>query len=185
MRSLKSHILWCSRVQWVLWTCMLVLAGAFYAFGYRPAEKQLTQLQDDTREQRRQLHEMEGRARTLQQVIEDVRMLRARLDASRQLPKHKNISQFIMDVERISRQASLKDYSFDPDAAPIRHELFRQLPIRLKFKGDFNNVFTFLQQTEQLQRLTRVRQINIKTIANDPGQVDVTVLMNLYYSAED
>jgi len=185
MRSLQSQIIWCKRLQWVLWAAMVLIAGVFYFVGFRPTTAHIARLDTDIRAKRQELREMEGRANTLQLVIEDVRKLRDAIAAGKELPKQKNLPQFIMDVERISQQASLKEYSLTPEAAPAKHDLFRQLPIKLRFKGDFRNVFAFLQQTEQLQRLTRVRRIDIKTIPNEPGQVNVDLWMNIYYSAEE
>jgi Tfp pilus assembly protein PilO len=185
MRTLRSQTVWCARLQKVLWVAVVLVAASFYVLRYRPASAEISRLERETNEKRQELRDTEGRASTLQQVIEDVRRLRAALAAGKELPKQKNLPQFIMDVERNSQQAMLKEYSLVPEAAPARHDHFRQLPIKLRFKGDFSNVFAFLQQTEQLQRLTRVRRIDIKSIPNEPGQVNVDLWMNIYYSAEE
>jgi Tfp pilus assembly protein PilO len=63
---------------------------------------------------------------------------------------------------------------------PVRSELFAEQPVSLKFEGDFLKVFSFLRQTEQMQRLTRVRELKIKNNrSNKPGQVEVELSMNI------
>jgi hypothetical protein len=49
------------------------------------------------------------------------------------------------------------------------------------------SVFSFLRQTEQMQRLTRVKELKLKSSdrADKAGQVEVELSMNIYFAAED
>jgi hypothetical protein len=86
-------------------------------------------------------------------------------------------------VELFSRKSSLRGYSSNV-LKPVRSETFWQMPIELKFEGDFSNVFSFLQQTEAQKRLTRVKKIELKAKDREPGQVQVQLTMNIYYLTE-
>ena len=46
----------------------------------------------------------------------------------------------------------------------------------------FLNACTFLRQTEEMQRLTRVRSISIRSKDGKLGQVEVQMAMNIYFA---
>ena len=45
MRTLQSQIGWCARAQWGLSAGLVLFVIGFYFFGYRPATRQLNELQ--------------------------------------------------------------------------------------------------------------------------------------------
>jgi Tfp pilus assembly protein PilO len=163
--------------------CALVLLAGFYLVGYAPASRRLAELDRDIASTRSELNNTRGKANTLQLITKDVQKLKDKLERSKKLPSQNDLPQFIKDVEFFSRKASLRGYSSNV-LKPVRNDAYWQMPIELKFDGDFNNVFTFLQQTEAQQRLTRVKKIELKAKDRDPGQVQVTLTMNIYYLTE-
>jgi hypothetical protein len=52
----------------------------------------------------------------------------------------------------------------------------------MNFEGDFQNVFSFIRQLEEMQRLTRVRSLTVKCKDGKLGHVDVSMAMNIYFS---
>ena len=82
------------------------------------------------------------------------------------------------------RSAALRKVTVTPSVIPTRSELFAEQPVSLKFEGDFLSVFSFLRQTEEMQRLTRVRELRLRSDdrAARPGQVEVELSMNIYFS---
>jgi len=46
----------------------------------------------------------------------------------------------------------------------------------------FQNVFSFIRQLEEMQRLARVKQMTVKCKDGKAGQVDVSLTMNIYFS---
>jgi Tfp pilus assembly protein PilO len=71
-----------------------------------------------------------------------------------------------------------------PSIMPVRSELFDEQPVSLTFEGDFVNVFSFLRQTEEMQRLTRVKELKLRSSdrTGKSGQVEVELSMNIYFS---
>ena len=183
MKILREQVAWCARAQWVMGVCALVLLVGFYLVGYAPASRRLTQLDREIANTRDELNSTRGKASTLQMITKDVQKLKDKLEASKKLPSQNDLPQFIRDVELFSRKSSLRGYSSNV-LKPLRNDAYWQMPIELKFEGDFNNVFTFLEQTESQQRLTRVKKIELKSKDHDPGQVQVTLTMNIYYLTE-
>src|SRR5205814_9891581 len=113
--------------------------------------------------QSQELNEGRARAQNLPVIESEVEQLRTRLERfDKKLPKKPDMDQFMREITRVSELASLKKVTVQP-GSPKRSELFSEMPIALNFTGDFTSVVNFLQQTEEMQRLTRVRSLAIKT----------------------
>ena len=52
----------------------------------------------------------------------------------------------------------------------------------LSFEGDFTSVFSFIQEVEDMQRLTRIRDVTMTGLDSKQGTVNVTLAVNIYYS---
>lgn len=183
MRTLKTQIGWCARAQWVLGATMVGALGAFYLFGFRPETQRLSKLNEQIDRKQLELQDNQSRTTIRQQVEKDVIELERRLEKfDARLPKQQELGQFIRDVNRLSHQSMLRPFNVEyPPTGPQRSELFTEVPITLKFEGDFLSVFSFLRQMEQMQRLTRVRNLNIRQSADLSGHVTVDLQMYIYF----
>ncbi len=183
MRTLRTQIMFCTRAQWVLGAGMALMLGLFFLFGYRQANNRLRDLRID---EDRKLNELSmGQARlqsldTLELEVERLRLKLARFD--KKLPRQQDLGAFMRDITLLSQQSSLRKWMVQPDPKPRRQDLFSELPIVLSFEGDFASVFAFLRQTEEMQRLTRVRSIRINSRDAKLGQVEVQMAMSIYFA---
>ncbi len=182
MQTLQAQHGWCTRMQWVLCIAIGIILITFYVFGYRPADNRLTDLRRKIDSNTRYLEGNQDRTRIMPIIAMDVENLRSRLERfDKQMPRQPDLGQFMRDITNISRQTSVRKLSVEP-GAPRRTELFSELPIVMKFEGDFLNVFSFLRQTEEMARLTRMRSLSLKCRDATKGQVEVQLAMNIYFS---
>jgi Tfp pilus assembly protein PilO len=183
MGSLQNQIQWYARAQWTLGVFMTALVLCFYFLAYRPILSRQVELNACIQERTRELDASRQQTRILPDVASEVERLRARLERSRKrIPAQLELPQFIKDVTQLSQQSRLAKFSFKPGAA-ARGGVVSELPIQLNFEGDFVNVFSFLRNSEEMPRLTRVRGVNIKS-RDKSGQVQVTLTMNIYFGAD-
>lgn len=185
MQTLQKQIRSCARVQWTLASCMFVMVGSFYLLGYRPTIARQKMLAAQIVEKQRELMAARLQTRILPDVASEVEQLKAKLERSKKsIPRQQELPQFIRHVTQLSQQAALRRFGYKP-GVPNRGELVSELPIQFGFDGDFVNVFSFLRNTEEMPRLTRVRGMTIKSRDRDRGgQVQVQLSMNIYFSAE-
>lgn len=182
MQTLQSQIGWCARIQWGLGSTMLTMVVAFYVMGYRPASQRLAALHQDIEIKQRELRDNQSRTQ-IRPVVEDkVRELHKKLQRfDKKLPRQQEFGQFYNDITFLGRQSALSKCFVEPAAVPRRNDRFVELPIDLRFEGDFLNVFAFLRQIDEMQRLTRVQSLKV-TSKGDSGQVEVQLSMNIYYA---
>ncbi len=111
--------------------------------------------------------------------MNELRRRLARFD--KQLPRQVEWGPFLNDITLLRDQTGLRECHILPTGAKP-NDTFVEYPVHVKFEGDFLSVFSFLRQLEQMQRLTRVRDLTVKTRAPGSGVVDVTLSMNIYYT---
>lgn len=182
MRTLQSQIGWCARAQWVLGSAMLVVVAGFYLFGYRPASVRMASLRQEIDIKQRELKDIQQRTVIRPLVEQTVNERRRKLERfDKKLPKQQDFGQFYNDITFLGRQSALSKCSVEPAAVPRRNDRFVELPIDLRFEGNFLNVFSFLRQIDQMQRLTRVQNLKVTSKGN-AGQVEVQLSMNIYYA---
>jgi Tfp pilus assembly protein PilO len=182
MRTLQNQIKWSSRAQWALAAAIVLLLSGFYLLAYRPQTQRLRELRAQVAENQRDLSSNQDQTKILPRVQSEVEVLRARLARYKALPKQQELPQFIKDVAQLGQQASLKRFDLKP-GVPVRDERFNELPLQLTFDGDFVNVYSFLRHTEELQRLTRVRAMSVRS-KDRSGLVKVQLTMNIYFAGE-
>jgi Tfp pilus assembly protein PilO len=161
---------------------MLVFVAAFYLIGYRPASTRLVSLRQDIEIKQRELKDNQSRTQIRPIVEQKVNELRRKLERyDKKLPRQQDFGQFYNDITFLGRQSALEKCSVEPAAVPKRNDRFIELPIDLRFEGNFLNVFSFLRQIDQMQRLTRVQNLKVTSKGNS-GQVEVQLSMNIYYA---
>jgi Tfp pilus assembly protein PilO len=181
MWSLQTQIKWSVRAQWALAVVIIAALGAFYALAYRPQSQHLRSLRRQIVQSQDDLAANQSQTSILPRVKAEVDVLRAKLARYKALPQQHELAQFIRDIAQLGQQSSLRQWDWKPgDTA--RNERCNELPLRITFEGDFVNVFSFLRHAEDLQRLARVRSMNLKS-KDRQGQVKAQLTMNIYFAS--
>lgn len=184
MRGLKKQAEWCARAQWVLGLAALVILVCFWALAYRPMSQKLDALNVQAQSKRRDLSGNRSRVQVLPDVVLAVNDMQHHLEQfDKQVPRSPDIGPFITDITEIRHEAGLPNkWNIEP-GVPIQSDLYREWPIALKFEGNFQSVFNFIQQAEKMQRLTRIK--SLKLHGSDDGKaglVTVELSMDIYFS---
>jgi Tfp pilus assembly protein PilO len=183
MSNLQNHVRWFIRIQWALGALMVVMLGVFLIVGYRPRIARLQQLDEQISQSQYELRESQAKTRILPAVAADVKHLRQQLDASKKLPPQQERPEFMKEVTRLGQLCSLRNLTFK-EGMPVRSALFCELPVSLSFEGDFLDASNFIWHTEQMTRLSRIRNMTIKATDGALGEVAVQMSMNIYFAPD-
>lgn len=182
MRSIRNQIAWCYRAHWTLTLIMGVVIVVFFVGGWLPGNRRLSRLREEIQSKSRLLETSQSRAVNLPILTAKVAELDARLVRfNKRLPKNAELGEFIRDITQVSQQYNLRKLVHQPGQIR-RQELYSEVPITMNFEGDFVSVFNFLRQMEEMQRLTRVKNISVRCRDPKLGHVDVSMAMNIYFS---
>src|SRR3954468_20580252 len=179
MPTLRTQIAWYARAQWTLGVVVFAALVAFYFFGDRPQTHRLAALRTTIIARQVELAENQRKAVSRNEIALKNEKLRTELDRIKKPSKRQELPELIKDLERGKEQASLRKYE-QKAGVPTRSDLYCELPISMTFEGDFTSVFNFLRSTEEIQRLTRVRNLKLKAKPDGTGQVQAGITMNIY-----
>jgi Tfp pilus assembly protein PilO len=182
MPSLKTQIHLFTRIQQALIGFVALGVALFVCVVYRPQNARIDQLNGQTALTEHKLIVNQTQAQVLPAVQADINHLRARLADFKKLPASPgDLGQFQIELSELMRRNNLVGPSVSWPGTPRASGQFYELPVSLKFGGDFRDVFAFLCQLEDLSRLTRVKNLTIRAAGTDGG-VQVDLLLDLYYS---
>lgn len=183
MIGLQKQISLLGRIQWILAGGMALVVTAFIIFGYRPQSRKLAALNTQIDRCHQELSANRDQAKILSAVAIDVDRLKAKLREFKRLPQQKELAEFINDIAQLAQQSNLKKRQIIPKGENQRGDRLLERPVQLSFEGDFASVYAFLRHIEELQRLTRIPTMKIKS-QDKSGQVKVDMTMNLYCATE-
>lgn len=182
MASLRHETERCKRIQIVCIGALVIALVLFYVLGWRPMTARQKDLELQIASKQRELDINRSNASRLPQVTLEVERLRMRLERfDKRLPKQQELTQFIKDLTHLSQQSRLRRLTTEPES-PRYSALYGEHPIALTFEGSFPDVFSFIRQTEEMERLTRVHSVTIRSIDAARGLVDVKLLLSIYFS---
>ena len=182
MKSIQSQTAWCLRAQWTLTIVTVCLVAGFFIFAFRPTNQRRNALRDEIATKVGLLETNQGRAQGLNTLALEVDRLRVKLERfNKILPRTPGLGEFINDTAQISNQYAIRKLMHQPGAMR-RLDLYGEIPIVMSFEGESSNVFGFIRQLEEMQRLTRVKSLSVRCKDGKLGQVDVNLAMNIYFS---
>jgi Tfp pilus assembly protein PilO len=182
MAALRTQAGLCTKLQWIFAGVLAACVLAFLVLYWRPGLKEQAALREQIDRRQSELDANRDVGARLAAVTANVERTKLRLDRfNRKLPRQEELGQFVKEITNLSQQASLRRLSNQPGDLR-RRDVFSERPISLSFEGNFNDVFTFLRQAEEMQRLTRVRTLNVRSLDAQQGLVDVQVVMSIYFS---
>jgi len=184
--DLKTRLIWCQRAQIAMAVALLLYAVGAFLLWIHPANTALEAAYGRLASAQAELREDQNRVKHLPLVEQQIARLRQRVERfDKKLPHQQNLAQFINDLTRISQDAALNKLSWHLDSKPKHSDQITELPIQLSFEGDFQSgVVPFLQRTEDMQRLTRVRKLDLRATDAHDGHVKAEMTMNIYFGEE-
>lgn len=185
MLSLQNQISWFKRVQWSLICGTLAAAGTFYWFVYRPKVQRMDQLRSEIASSEKELAGSRNKTSVLPSVVAEVDQLKQRVGRFKTVSRPQEAGLVHQEMEEILRQSSLKNVNYQEDPAGIGRMggKLSGRAVQISFEGDFNSIYSFLRRTDDLQRLTRIPTLIIKS-RDRHGMVKVAMRMNIYFQGE-
>lgn len=180
--QLRERTQFYTRLQYGLAVGLALFLVGFWLLGYRPVILESQSLRTRVESQRSELSVAKSRADDLPRLEAENDALSMRLARAKRLPRQQEWADFVRDITRLGTQFSLRRFEYKYGQAR-REDTFSQLPLELDFEGEMLNVYSFLRQTEELPRLTRLRSISMQT-TDKPGHVRVQMALNTYFATE-
>lgn len=93
----------------------------------------------------------------------------------KKVPKAAEIGMFLKQLHAMIKHRNIVLINLQPQPE-VRENYFTKIPIRLLFKGSFNDIYDLLYELETMNRLLTYEKITIsKTEIHAPCQADLTI----------
>jgi type IV pilus assembly protein PilO len=135
----------------------------FFFISYQPNYQKITTLSD-------QQTKIENTLKTIKIALQNRPQLQRELDATRAvfeeasklLPKDKEIPKLLADISSLGRTAGLDFLTFRPQA-DIPKDFYSEIPVDIDVIGPYHNVGFFFDQVSKLDRIVSVLNVKMGT----------------------
>jgi len=162
----------------------LVLAVPVTAYFtvFMPQNERIEEVRADIREKELMLEKLElvtGRASDLASANREIES--AALDIESRLPNTREVD---VVLEQVADLALASDLELEKvkAGAPTPSAKYREQPLEMTVRGDFESFYTFLVELEKLDRLTRLPDMHITRLDRDgDGALEAKFTLSIYF----
>jgi type IV pilus assembly protein PilO len=162
---------------------MLGLIGAsFYVFNKSKAK--LDNFQADTAAKRKVLTDLKQSTAGIVDWTQKIDELKkAIVFFESKLPSEKEVDKILTDVSQMAEANTLHTKTVKPLKSE-RTSSYSEQPIEMSLAGDFNGFYVFLQQLENMPRITRVTNMALTKITDRDGAMQAKMTLSIYFEPD-
>ncbi len=154
------------RIIYVL--VLLAVPLATWQFVFIPRNQDIAEAMASIQERETRLQQIATVVATLGDLREAVRAGEAAIDrVEAKLPSRRDVETMLEQLWQVARRNDLTVKSVKT-MSPVTSTVYRELPLKVQLKGPFEGYYRFLLELENLPRITRIFNMEIKR--NDPGR---------------
>lgn len=167
---------------------LLVLAAmplASYWYVFKPRNEVIEQAKLEIQHKEQMLQKLsEATARTedLNAANEEIRKSIETIES--RLPSDREVDRILEQVADLARGHGLKLPRFKTDK-PTQYASYHELPLEMKIVGEFEAFYAFLLDLENIDRITRVPQMDIVRSDKEGGSMEATFTLSIYFETAE
>lgn len=165
----------------VLFVCVAILVGGYFAFIDSQLEEWDTKKQEEEKLKQTYMGKkaLAVNLPAYRQQMED--MERTFDSLRRQLPSKTEVPDILVDITQAGLGRGLQFRLFDP-SAEIKKEFYAELPIRLRVLGSYHEIALFISDLAALPRIVTIG--NIQMTATNAGKISMSATAKTYRALE-
>jgi len=151
----------------IFFILLVGLSYVAYAYMIKPANQSLNELEEAT-----------AAAKTLQAQL--VELEEAIKFFESKLPPTSEVDTVLKDVTVIARKHGLASKKIRTKKRSINNGYVEQ-PLEMELDGGFNSYYSFLLELEKLDRITKIRKLDLKKKSTETGQTSAKFVMSIFF----
>lgn len=125
------------------------------------------------------------RVTALPKLIAEVKQLRAQVDRYKPLMGRSDFEHAMDEISKIKESTTVTNYGIKT-IAEIPKSIAIEQPLEITFSSDFIDAMSLIQRIEAMNRLTRMRELNVRRVEgadkSNRGMVSVRMKVSLFYA---
>jgi len=165
----------------VFFILLLGVAVLGYQYMIRPANKHLAEAKGQVETKLAKLAEFEranaateGLTKQLEELQEAVEFFESKL------PPTNEIDKVLRDVTVIAEKLGLKPKTIRTLTKKNNSGYIEQ-PLKMELEGNFNSFYSFLLELEQLPRIMKIRELELKKQTKGEGQIAADFIVSIFF----
>ena len=142
------------------------------------AKKEIEHKQGMLEKLRQATGRSEDLARANEQIAESIDAIEARL------PTTKEMDSILRQLAALAAENGLVVPTFKKSDKSQQAGLAMEQPLDVEITGDFDGFYSFLLQLEQLPRITRISDLDIKRSTDIDGEMKAKCVLSVYYQQD-
>ena len=151
---------------------IVVLGVLFVAYQYmiKPANKAIEEQKVAVMEKEKRLLKLEEARAAVKDLNAQIQKLQDAIDYfNNRLPSKDDVYKVLHEVTQIAQQQGLKTELVETLKA-VDCNGYVELPLKMKLEGDFVSYYDFLLKLENMDRITRIREMDLKSQPKSDGE---------------
>jgi len=139
----------------------------FYFLSFRPGSKTINQLENQKTSLSQEVKKIEARVANRPKFLKELKETQSLFDqASKLLPKEKEIPNLLTNISDLGRGAGLDFLSFKPNPT-VDKDFYTEIPVSITVNGPYHNVGLFFDQVSKLNRIVSITSVTMSNPQKD------------------
>jgi type IV pilus assembly protein PilO len=171
-------------LEMVFFVVLLAMPVSAYWFVFRPQNVEITEARQEIQHKELMLEKLalataktEDLQRANTEIAASIELVESRL------PGNKEVEVVLQQVADLARTNNL-DLSKVKTDKPVKSARYMEQPLEMTISGDFDSFYTFLLELEQLDRITRMPELEIKKEEKVDGTMQASFTLSIYFEPE-
>lgn len=163
---------------------MLGLIGASY-FVFNKSKAKLNDYRADTAAKQKVLNDLRQSTAGIVDWNKKIDELQKAITFfESKLPPEKEVDKILTDVSQLANANALETRLVKPLKSE-RAASYSEQPIEMSLSGNFNGFYVFLQQLENMPRITRVTNMALSKITDQDGAMQAKLTLSIYFEPDN
>ena len=167
--------------KFVFFVLLVGLSYVAYAYMIKPANQDLIEKREKMKQKAAKLHEIEVATVAAKDLTKRLGQLEEAVEFfESKLPPKSQIDKVLNDVTIIAQKHGLNQKRIGT-AKTKNNSGYIELPLKMELEGGFNSYYSFLLELEQLDRITKIRELSLKKTSKEEGQTKAVFVMSIFF----
>jgi len=172
------------RQQLVIFIIAALIVSGFVFLRYLPLNKKISQIHDSQQQQLSVIAKADiekAKLTDLQQQRDTI--LEQLKDYDRNIPANRDLGGFLQEIADMMNTAELVEQLVEP-GQEVQGKKLVSIPINMQCKGRFEQIFTFYQLLQNLDRQIRIEDVKLTNSGGYNGLVKMQTKAVVYYRGQ-
>ena len=170
-----------NRKQLIICVSAAVLVLGFILLRYLPMHKKLASIHRDIADRQAGIDLASAQEQQFDSLVSQMQKLKVQVSNYQEnIPTERDLGGFLQLIAKLMNEHDLKEQQVQP-GEEIKADQLNCIPITMNCKGELNQVFSFFESLQGLERSVRIEHVKLTNEKDFSGIVNLQTKAIIYY----